>query len=124
MHTCRTALTRPCFAPLPLSPHRTGYAEVRRGRRLVISFIMTAVNYEYCFYWYLYQVRHTTGQKASKPVHGLLDSFGSASHRLLLLICQRLILSGSNSAKKYLRQLAGHHQHKAEHTCQLQAHAH
>lgn len=35
---------------------RTGYAEVRRGRRLVVSFIMTAVNYEYCFYWYLYQV--------------------------------------------------------------------
>ncbi|WIA36385.1 hypothetical protein OEZ86_007700 [Tetradesmus obliquus] len=35
--------------------YRTGYAEVRRGRRLVISFIMTAVNYEYCFYWLLYQ---------------------------------------------------------------------
>eukprot|EP00878_Enallax_costatus_P018606 GHUV01019596.1.p1 GENE.GHUV01019596.1~~GHUV01019596.1.p1 ORF type:complete len:681 (+),score=180.46 GHUV01019596.1:3034-5076(+) len=35
--------------------YRTGYAEVRRGRRLVVSFIMTAVNYEYCFYWYLYQ---------------------------------------------------------------------
>lgn len=29
---------------------------MRRGRRLVVSFIMTAVNYEYCFYWYLYQV--------------------------------------------------------------------
>jgi hypothetical protein len=26
--------------------HRTGYAEVRRSRRLVVSFIMTAVNYE------------------------------------------------------------------------------
>jgi Copper amine oxidase, enzyme domain len=36
--------------------YRTGYAEVRRGRRLVLSFIMTAVNYEYCFYWHLYQV--------------------------------------------------------------------
>eukprot|EP00879_Flechtneria_rotunda_P031038 GHRR01033863.1.p1 GENE.GHRR01033863.1~~GHRR01033863.1.p1 ORF type:complete len:139 (-),score=9.88 GHRR01033863.1:30-446(-) len=36
--------------------HRTGYAEVRRGRRLVVSFIMTAVNYEYCFFWHLYQV--------------------------------------------------------------------
>lgn len=40
----------------PGIPCRTGYAEVRRGRRLVVSFIMTAVNYEYCFYWYLYQV--------------------------------------------------------------------
>jgi Cu2+-containing amine oxidase len=29
--------------------YRTGYAEVRRARRLVVSMIMTAVNYEYCF---------------------------------------------------------------------------
>ncbi|GBF99493.1 copper amine oxidase [Raphidocelis subcapitata] len=35
--------------------YRTGYAEIRRARRLVVSFIMTAVNYEYCFYWYLQQ---------------------------------------------------------------------
>ena len=33
----------------------TGHAEVRRMRRLVISFIVTAANYEYAFYWYLYQ---------------------------------------------------------------------
>jgi Cu2+-containing amine oxidase len=38
---------------------------VRRGRRLVISFIMTAVNYEYCFYWYLYQVQYTRAQYAT-----------------------------------------------------------
>lgn len=30
---------------------RTGESESRRARRLVVSFIMTAVNYEYCFYW-------------------------------------------------------------------------
>lgn len=35
--------------------YRTGEAEIRRARRLVVSFIMTAVNYEYCFYWYLGQ---------------------------------------------------------------------
>ncbi|HYB88114.1 MAG TPA: primary-amine oxidase [Streptosporangiaceae bacterium] len=29
-------------------------AEVRRGRRLVVSFIITAGNYEYAFYWYFY----------------------------------------------------------------------
>ncbi len=29
--------------------------EVRRSRRLVISFIITASNYEYAFYWYFYQ---------------------------------------------------------------------
>jgi primary-amine oxidase len=33
----------------------TDQAEVRRSRRLVISFIVTAANYEYAFYWYLYQ---------------------------------------------------------------------
>jgi len=31
-----------------------GRAEVRRSRRLVVSFIATAGNYEYAFYWYLY----------------------------------------------------------------------
>jgi primary-amine oxidase len=33
----------------------TGQAEVRRSRRLVVSFIVTAGNYDYPFYWYLYQ---------------------------------------------------------------------
>lgn len=30
-------------------------AEVRRSRRFVVSSIITAANYEYAFYWYLYQ---------------------------------------------------------------------
>ena len=33
----------------------TGQTEVRRGRRLVVSWIATTGNYEYGFYWYLYQ---------------------------------------------------------------------
>ncbi|MDX6513734.1 MAG: primary-amine oxidase [Gaiellaceae bacterium] len=33
----------------------TGEAEVRRSRRFVVSSIVTAANYEYAFYWYLYQ---------------------------------------------------------------------
>ncbi len=33
----------------------TDHAESRRLRRLVISFIVTIGNYEYAFYWYLYQ---------------------------------------------------------------------
>ncbi len=37
------------------SDWRTGQAEVRRSRRLVISFIATVGNYEYGFFWYLYQ---------------------------------------------------------------------
>jgi primary-amine oxidase len=32
----------------------TGHAEVRRSRRLVVSFIVTVGNYEYAFYWYFY----------------------------------------------------------------------
>ena len=34
---------------------RTGQTEVRRSRRLVVSFIATVGNYEYGFFWYLYQ---------------------------------------------------------------------
>jgi primary-amine oxidase len=34
---------------------RTGQAEVRRSRRLVVSSIATVGNYEYGFFWYLYQ---------------------------------------------------------------------
>ena len=34
---------------------RLGQAEVRRSRRLVVSWIATVANYEYAFYWYFYQ---------------------------------------------------------------------
>lgn len=34
---------------------RTGEAQVRRGRRLVVSYITTIANYDYGFYWQLYQ---------------------------------------------------------------------
>ncbi|GAB4212669.1 MAG: primary-amine oxidase [Synechococcales cyanobacterium] len=34
---------------------RRNHVDVRRGRRLVISFISTVDNYEYAFYWYFYQ---------------------------------------------------------------------
>ena len=33
----------------------TGRSEVRRSRRLVVSSIITAGNYDYGFYWYFYQ---------------------------------------------------------------------
>lgn len=69
---------------------RTERTEVRRSRRLVISFIATVGNYEYGFYWYLYQdgtiefqVKLTgvvsTGavKPGEKPSHGqLLNSDG------------------------------------------------
>ncbi|KAI6686594.1 hypothetical protein NL676_032507 [Syzygium grande] len=34
---------------------RTGFAEVRRSRRLTVSFICTVANYEYGFFWHFYQ---------------------------------------------------------------------
>ncbi len=34
---------------------RTGNVEVRRSRRLVVSFISTVGNYDYGFFWYFYQ---------------------------------------------------------------------
>ena len=37
--------------------YRTGHSEVRRMRRLVISFVATIANYEYGFAWHLYQAR-------------------------------------------------------------------
>lgn len=35
--------------------YRTGKVEVRRSRKLVVSFIATVANYEYAFYWNLFQ---------------------------------------------------------------------
>ena len=62
---------------------RTGLGEVRRSRRMVISSIATVGNYEYGFYWYLYQdgtirsevkltgIVHTRGLAAGEiPAHG------------------------------------------------------
>ena len=62
---------------------RTGLGETRRSRRMVISSIATVGNYEYGFYWYLYQdgtiqsevkltgVVHTRGLAPGEdPVHG------------------------------------------------------
>ena len=68
---------------------RTGQVEVRRSRRFVISSIATVGNYEYGFFWYLYQdgtielqIKLTgivsTGAIASgaEPEHGVLIAPG------------------------------------------------
>jgi primary-amine oxidase len=64
---------------------RTGKTEVRRSRRLVISLIATVGNYEYGYFWYLYQdgtieyeIKLTgvisTGAvpEGHKPAHGVM----------------------------------------------------
>ncbi len=45
-----------------------GHAEVRRSRRLVLSFISTVVNYEYAFYWYFYQVTFCTALRIQSTI--------------------------------------------------------
>jgi primary-amine oxidase len=39
---------------------RSGLAEVRRSRRLTVSFICTVANYEYGFFWHFYQASEST----------------------------------------------------------------
>ena len=64
---------------------RTGKAEVRRSRRLVISMIATVGNYEYGYFWYLYQdgtieyeikltgvISNGALAPGEKPAHGTL----------------------------------------------------
>jgi primary-amine oxidase len=63
---------------------RTGQSEVRRSRRLSVSFVATVGNYEYAFYWYFYQdgsiqceikltgIMNTTAlSPGEKPVYGM-----------------------------------------------------
>ncbi|PON99028.1 Copper amine oxidase [Trema orientale] len=56
---------------------RTGLAEVRRSRRLSVSFICTVANYEYGFFWHFYQAsQHFTGDgkiEAEVKLTGILS---------------------------------------------------
>ena len=52
-HTYNTHTLSPCLQHWDC---RTGAAEVRRSRRLVVSQVSTFMNYEYAMYWYFYQV--------------------------------------------------------------------
>jgi primary-amine oxidase len=64
---------------------RTGKVQVRRSRRLVVSSIVTVGNYEYGFFWYLYQdggielevkltgvISNGAVQPGERPKHGTL----------------------------------------------------
>jgi primary-amine oxidase len=68
---------------------RTGYVEVRRMRRMVISSIVTVGNYEYAYYWYLYQdgtieyevklsgvISNGAIEPGQKPEHGVIVAPG------------------------------------------------
>ena len=71
--------------------------ETRRSRRLVISFIITAGNYEYAFYWYFYQ-----------------DGTIEFEVKLTGIVLTSALPPGESSAFGTLvapQTLAGHHQH-------------
>eukprot|EP01023_Acetabularia_acetabulum_P066619 TRINITY_DN9016_c0_g2_i1.p1 TRINITY_DN9016_c0_g2~~TRINITY_DN9016_c0_g2_i1.p1 ORF type:complete len:714 (+),score=119.60 TRINITY_DN9016_c0_g2_i1:60-2201(+) len=84
--------------------YRTGYAESRRSRVLVISFIATVVNYEYLFYWYFYQdgtieyeiklsgelSTNVLSSGETKPEYGTLVSPGVNAQFHQHLFCARL----------------------------------
>jgi primary-amine oxidase len=80
----------------------TDHAEVRRMRRLVISFIVTIGNYEYAFYWYLYQdgtieaeikatgIVLTQGAQAAQPDYGVVVAPGLVATHHQHFFCVRL----------------------------------
>ncbi|MEV0238115.1 primary-amine oxidase [Nonomuraea sp. NPDC050786] len=74
-----------------------GSSEVRRSRRLVVSFVATVGNYEYGFYWYLY-----------------LDGTIQAEVKLTGIIQTQAVVPGAAApyANLVTPELAGpHHQH-------------
>ncbi len=87
-----------------------GTTEVRRSRRLVVSFIATVGNYEYGFYWYFYldgtmqlEVKLTgimsTQAAESKPSHSAMVAPGLAAPYHQHMFCARLDMDvdgGSN----------------------------
>jgi primary-amine oxidase len=75
----------------------TGTAEVRRSRRLVVSFIATVSNYDYGFFWYFY-----------------LDGTIAAEVKLTGIIQTQAVRAGTRvpHANPVTPELAGpHHQH-------------
>lgn len=84
--------------------YRTGHAETRRARRLVISFVATVVNYEYLFYWYLHHdgslaldiklsgelSTNVLSEGETSPSHGVLVAPGVNAQIHQHMFCARL----------------------------------
>jgi primary-amine oxidase len=81
---------------------RTGVFEMRRSRRLVISFFATVGNYDYGFYWYLYQdgtieaeikatgIVLTQGAEAAQEDYGVVVAPGLLATHHQHFFCVRL----------------------------------
>ena len=92
---------------------RTNQVEVRRSRRLVLSFIATVGNYEYGFFWYFYQdgsIQYeikltgmmTTGavMPGEKPVYGIELSPGlyAPNHQHVFCVRMDMSIDGMNNS--------------------------
>ncbi|MCH8086693.1 MAG: primary-amine oxidase [Chloroflexi bacterium] len=92
---------------------RTGQAEVRRSRRLVISFIATVGNYEYGFFWYFYQdgtieyqvkltgiVNNAAVQAGEVPKHGTLiaPQLNAHIHQHFFNVRMDMSIDGQNNS--------------------------
>ena len=92
---------------------RTGQVEVRRSRRLVISFIATVGNYEYGFFWHFYQdgniefqvkltgiVNNMALQPGEIPKHGTLiaPQLGGHIHQHFFNVRLDMSVDGPNNS--------------------------
>jgi primary-amine oxidase len=92
---------------------RNGTAEVRRARRLVISFIATISNYDYGFYWYLYQdgtiefevkltgiISNGAVPEGVRPTHGTLVAPGvyGPNHQHFFSLRLDMMVDGSENS--------------------------
>ncbi len=92
---------------------RTDQVEVRRSRRLVLSFIATVGNYEYGFFWYFYQdgsIQYevkltgmmTTGavMPGEKPVYGteLTPQLYAPNHQHVFCVRMDMMIDGVNNS--------------------------
>lgn len=69
---------------------RTGLAEVRRSRRLTVSFICTVANYEYGFFWHFYQASVKPLKRALFQVFYFLHCYFSSRYPLIYLVFRRI----------------------------------
>ncbi|WP_020180434.1 primary-amine oxidase [Methylopila sp. M107] len=92
---------------------RTGMSETRRSRRLVISFFATVGNYDYGFYWYLYQdgtiqleakltgiiQTAAVGDGADYPYGGMVDdNLGGPTHQHFFNVRMHMDIDGGGNS--------------------------
>ncbi|KAF7009639.1 hypothetical protein CFC21_024148 [Triticum aestivum] len=81
---------------------RTGLAEVRRSRRLTVSFICTVANYEYGFYWHFYQVVEVNVKVESAGTNNVHNNAFYAEEKILKSELQAMRDCDPSSARHWI----------------------